>query len=112
MVLNILIEKKIYIHRDLHSGNILIKCSNRWFRLSKPATTATELSDNEIYGIIPYMSLEIFQGQKYAEASDIYSLGMWEMMTGRRPFSDRVYYWNMWSALSSNWWYKCTRWLY
>src|SRR5215475_12096446 len=34
---------------------------------------------------------EIFQGQKYTTASDIYSFGMimWEFMTARRPFWDR-----------------------
>ncbi|RGB40379.1 kinase-like domain-containing protein [Rhizophagus diaphanus] len=37
------------------------------------------------------MAPEIFQGQKYTKASDIYSCGMimWEFMTGRRPFWDR-----------------------
>ncbi|RIA92187.1 kinase-like domain-containing protein, partial [Glomus cerebriforme] len=39
------------------------------------------------------MAPEIFQGQKYTEASDIYSFGMimWEFMTGRRPFWDRIH---------------------
>ncbi|RGB41322.1 kinase-like domain-containing protein [Rhizophagus diaphanus] len=34
------------------------------------------------------MAPEIFEGQKYTTASDIYSFGMimWEFMTGRRPF--------------------------
>jgi serine/threonine protein kinase len=83
------------IHRDLHSGNIFINNSYRGARigdlgLSKSAT-AESTDDNDIYGIIPYMAPEIFQGQKYAEASDIYSFGMimWELMTGRRPFWDR-----------------------
>ncbi|CAB4421444.1 unnamed protein product [Rhizophagus irregularis] len=58
--------------------------------ISKSATECTDNS-NENYGIIPYMAPEIFQGQKYTEASDIYSFGMimWEFMTGRRPFWDR-----------------------
>ncbi|CAB4421446.1 unnamed protein product [Rhizophagus irregularis] len=52
--------------------------------ISKSATECTEDS-NENYGIIPYMAPEIFQGQKYTEASDIYSYGMimWEFMAGR-----------------------------
>ncbi|POG71485.1 kinase-like domain-containing protein [Rhizophagus irregularis DAOM 181602=DAOM 197198] len=39
------------------------------------------------------MAPEIFQGQKYTEASDIYSFGMimWEFMTGRRPFWDEIH---------------------
>ncbi|RGB30935.1 kinase-like domain-containing protein, partial [Rhizophagus diaphanus] len=44
-----------------------------------------------IYGIIPYMAPEIFQGREYTKASDIYSFGMimWELMTGRRLFWNR-----------------------
>ncbi|CAI2185621.1 2041_t:CDS:2 [Funneliformis geosporum] len=55
--------------------------------------SAIEADDNETYGIIPYMAPEIFQGQKYTTASDIYSFGMimWECMTGRRPFWDRAH---------------------
>ncbi len=106
------IHQKDIIHRDFHSGNILIsdttltRRGHRDFHsenilisdtlarigdlgLSK---SATELSDdNENYGIIPYMAPEVFLGQKYTKASDIYSFGMmmWEVMTGRRPFWDR-----------------------
>src|SRR5207248_3569478 len=58
--------------------------------ISKSATESTD-DNNENYGIIPYMSPEIFQGQKYTTASDVYSFGMimWELMTGRRPFWDQ-----------------------
>ncbi len=91
------IHKKKIIHRDFHSGNILVKENERYnikisdLGLSKSATESSD--DNENYGIIPYMAPEIFQGQKYTTASDIYSFGMimWEYMTGRRPFWDRVH---------------------
>ncbi|EXX59642.1 Ypk2p [Rhizophagus irregularis DAOM 197198w] len=87
------------IHRDFHSGNIFFNDQSNYFiiedtiigdlGISKSATESTD--DNENYGIIPYMAPEIFQGQKYTKASDIYSFGMimWEIMTGRRPFWDR-----------------------
>ncbi|GBC09450.1 hypothetical protein RclHR1_08880003 [Rhizophagus clarus] len=87
------------IHRDFHSGNIFFdeKSEHDYFvgditigdlGISK---SATESESNENYGIIPYMAPEIFQGQKYTKASDVYSFGMimWELMTGRRPFWDR-----------------------
>jgi serine/threonine protein kinase len=81
------------IHRDLHSGNIFYEDAH-WPRIgdlgiSKSATESTDNKEN--YGIIPYMAPEIFQGQKYTKASDIYSFGMimWVFMTGRRPFWDR-----------------------
>ncbi|CAI2173657.1 2336_t:CDS:2, partial [Funneliformis geosporum] len=85
------------IHRDFHSGNILMYQYNQSHSirigdlgLSKPAT---EVENSEIYGIIPYMAPEVLQGQKYTIKSDIYSFGMimWEWMTGRRPFWDRAH---------------------
>ena len=84
------IHKQNIIHRDFHNGNILIESDSikiSDLRLSKSATESSNY-DNEIYGIIPYVASEIFQGQKYTQASDIYSFGMvmWEIMTGRRPF--------------------------
>ncbi len=84
------------IHQDLHSGNIFI-INTKYYKaligdlgISKSATESSN-DDNEIYGIIPYVAPEIFQGQKYTQASDVYSFGMvmWEIMTGRRPFWNR-----------------------
>jgi serine/threonine protein kinase len=87
------------VHRDFHSGNIFSHNYNYGqyvkigdLGLSKSATAeSTDDDNNENYGIIPYMAPEIFQGQKYTTASDIYSFGMimWELMTGRRPFWNR-----------------------
>src|ERR1043166_8670782 len=87
------------VHRDFHSGNILLSNHGTYttnvrigdLGLSKSATESTDDDNNENYGIIPYMAPEIFQGQKYTTASDIYSFGMimWEVMTGRRPFWDK-----------------------
>ncbi|CAI2176467.1 15744_t:CDS:2 [Funneliformis geosporum] len=90
------------IHRDFHSGNIL--CENKYdnydivindLGISKLSTEVSE-NDNNYYGIIPYIAPEIFQGKKtnkYTKASDIYSFSiiMWELMTGRRPFLNRDY---------------------
>ncbi|GBC09331.1 hypothetical protein RclHR1_08780002 [Rhizophagus clarus] len=81
------------IHRDFHSGNIFFSNYRAYIGDLGISKSATECADNinENYGIIPYMAPEIFQGQKYTTASDIYSFGMimWEFMTGRRPFWDR-----------------------
>ncbi|RHZ61629.1 hypothetical protein Glove_346g141 [Diversispora epigaea] len=96
--------KKIHgwkiIHRDLHSGNILVsknKILNDYpvisdLGFSQPANIDSNLSrESQIYGIIPYMAPELFKNQPYSYASDIYSLGMimWELTSGHRPFHDQ-----------------------
>ena len=86
------------IHKNLHSGNIFFNYTNvanvviGGLDISKSAID-TDDNDNENYGTIPYMAPEIFQGQKYTKASDVYSFGMimWEFMTGTRPFWDRIH---------------------
>ena len=57
--------------------------------LSQPANN-TSSSNNEIYGVIPYIAPEIFNGVKFSKASDIYSIGMimWELTTGCKPFAN------------------------
>ncbi|EXX68273.1 Sps1p [Rhizophagus irregularis DAOM 197198w] len=85
------IHENNYIHRDLHSGNILL-LYKRWrigdLGLSQPAENTS--LNNEIYGVIPYIAPEIFKGGKFSKESDIYSLGMimWELTTGCKPFAD------------------------
>ncbi|RHZ61662.1 hypothetical protein Glove_346g160 [Diversispora epigaea] len=93
-------DKKI-IHRDLHSGNILVNIrhnSNDTYPVisdlgfSKPVNIDSNLSrESQIYGVIPYMAPELFNNQQYSYASDIYSLGMimWQMTSGHRPFHDQ-----------------------
>jgi len=84
------IHKQNIIHRDLHSKNIL--CENEDdvvisdLGISKSAMESTD--DNENFGIISYMAPEIWQRKKYTTSSDIYSFSMimWELMTGRKPF--------------------------
>ncbi|RIA87816.1 kinase-like domain-containing protein [Glomus cerebriforme] len=88
-----------FIHRDFHSGNILFDnpgyrrsfISQKWkigdLGLSQPANAS---SNNEIYGVIPYIAPEIFKGSAFSKESDIYSMGMimWEFTTGCRPFAN------------------------
>ncbi|CAB4442924.1 unnamed protein product [Rhizophagus irregularis] len=85
------IHQENFIHRDFHSGNILSLKNDhkKWvigdLGLSQPADNS---SNNKIYGVIPYVAPEIFQGGVFSKKSDIYSLGMimWELTTGRKPF--------------------------
>ncbi|PKC67252.1 kinase-like protein [Rhizophagus irregularis] len=90
------IHKSEFIHRDFHSGNILSNLSNekrhRWqigdLGLSQPVSNAQ--SNNEIYGVIPYVAPEIFKGSVFSKESDIYCMGMimWELTTGCKPFAN------------------------
>ncbi|CAI2173029.1 12147_t:CDS:2 [Funneliformis geosporum] len=56
--------------------------------LSQPANNT--LQSNDIYGAIPYIAPEIFNGDPYSKDSDIYSMGMimWECASNRKPFAD------------------------
>ncbi|CAI2165325.1 3043_t:CDS:2, partial [Funneliformis geosporum] len=79
-----------FIHCNLHSGNILY--IQGWkigdLGLSQPANNT--LQSNDIYGAIPYIAPEIFNGDPYSKDSDIYSMGMimWECASNRKPFAD------------------------
>ncbi|UZO06606.1 uncharacterized protein OCT59_026920 [Rhizophagus irregularis] len=89
-----------FIHRDFHSGNILVNILNSYYDttsisyrigdlgLSRSANDTS--SDDEIYGVIPYIAPEIFKGSAFSKESDIYSLGMimWELTTGCKPFAN------------------------
>jgi serine/threonine protein kinase len=86
-----------FIHRDFHSGNILVNISNNYYDafyrigdlgLSRSANDTS--LDDEIYGVIPYIAPEIFKGSAFSKESDIYSLGMimWELTTGCKPFAN------------------------
>ncbi|PKY21677.1 kinase-like protein [Rhizophagus irregularis] len=76
--------------RDIHERNFL--CGNEWkigdLGLSQPANSTS--SNNEIYGVIPYIAPEIFKGSAFSKESDIYSMGMimWELTTGCKPFGN------------------------
>ncbi|GBB83583.1 hypothetical protein RclHR1_10290005 [Rhizophagus clarus] len=97
------IHESNFIHRDLHSGNILFskfssfsdQQDQRWqigdLGLSQHAINND--SNSEIYGVMPYIAPEIFMyigTNKFSKESDIYSFGMimWELTTGCKPFAD------------------------
>ncbi|CAG8795291.1 22375_t:CDS:2, partial [Cetraspora pellucida] len=97
------IHKNKIVHRDIHSGNILIgnlksngPDSNTLIAdlgFSRPAKDDVESSEYNIYGIMPYIAPEVLNKKQYSFSSDIYSLGMimWELTSGCRPFYDREY---------------------
>ncbi|GES87494.1 kinase-like domain-containing protein [Rhizophagus clarus] len=88
------IHKNDLIHRDLHSGNVLVLSYAKItdLGLCKPADyTASENTKNNVYGILPYVAPEILRGQSYTKASDVYSIGilMYEIISGLPPYHDK-----------------------
>ncbi|RIB09604.1 kinase-like domain-containing protein [Gigaspora rosea] len=82
-----------YVHKDFHSGNILLHTNKDGktqsyvsdFGLSR---NKDENNNNGIYGVLPYVAPEVLKGSRFTQAADIYGLGviMSEMSTGQRPF--------------------------
>ncbi|RGB30847.1 kinase-like domain-containing protein [Rhizophagus diaphanus] len=75
------------IHRDLHSGNVLVHfgCTNiSDLGFCGPADRPTK----SIYGNLPYIAPEVITGQETTFKSDIYSIAMlmWEISSGQPPF--------------------------
>lgn len=95
------IHRKKLVHRDFHSGNIIVgkdgsygskdECHITDLGLSKPVNeTAT---DHTIYGLMPYVAPEVLKGKSYTQASDIYSLGIitYEILTGIPPYVEQAH---------------------
>ncbi|POG61734.1 kinase-like domain-containing protein [Rhizophagus irregularis DAOM 181602=DAOM 197198] len=89
------IHENELIHRDLHTGNILI--NNNYIKITdmglcKPANyNASENKKNCAYGVLPYIAPEILRGRNYyTKAADIYSFGIivYEIISGLPPYYD------------------------
>jgi serine/threonine protein kinase len=90
------------VHRDFHTGNILIDNSNSIPTLRGVIPAGIQISDmglcgevdntdkTNIYGVMPYVAPEVLRGKPYTQAADIYSFGMviYFIITGRQPFEN------------------------
>jgi len=82
------------IHRDLKSGNILVKFTNPIssklsdFGLSRIIDHQAKMTGN--IGTVAWMAPEVLQNKKYTERADCYSFGiiLWELVTSALPFRE------------------------
>ena len=83
------IHRENAIHRDLHSGNILLGNSH-WDISDLGFCGPADKSSKSIYGNLPYIAPEVIAGKETTHASDIYSVGMlmWEISSGQPPFAN------------------------
>src|SRR6266542_1678544 len=91
--LNVIHENNL-IHGHLHGGNILVE--NKTDSIdAKIMDTGLhgpfDVSSQEVYGVIPFVAPEIFNGNTPSKESDIYSFGMimWMASAGVRPYYNR-----------------------
>ncbi|CAB5375057.1 unnamed protein product [Rhizophagus irregularis] len=99
------IHQKWMVHRDLHIGNILLtkiqdkdflfnsyNCYNYNACISDMGLCKKigDTDETNIYGVMPYVALEVLRGKPYTRAADIYSFGMimYFVATGKQPFAD------------------------
>ena len=82
------IHNKGFVHKDLHSGNILnygITCYITDLGLCKPVDDQDE---KKIHGVLPYVAPEVLRGKTYTKSADIYSFGILacEILSGLPPY--------------------------
>ncbi|RHZ82121.1 hypothetical protein Glove_114g89 [Diversispora epigaea] len=92
------IHHKGFIHRDLHPGNLMITEAHngsKFIRLGDLGLCrpVNEILSSGTYGVLPYIAPEVMNKNQYAQASDIYSVGiiMWVISTGKNPYEKELY---------------------
>ena len=90
------IHSENYVHKDLHSGNIL-QFSNQHLDMNTKITdlgqaqyifNSKNSNTTNVCGVLPYIAPEVLDGKPYTFKSDIYSFGiiMVEVSTGKPPY--------------------------
>ncbi|CAG8505605.1 18003_t:CDS:2 [Racocetra fulgida] len=58
------------MHRDLHSGNILLKERYEAYINFDSSISPDEKQDGHICGVLPYLSPEVLKGEQFTQAAD------------------------------------------
>jgi serine/threonine protein kinase len=87
------LHEKDILHRDIKSLNVLLKNGQAKlsdFGQSKIKIASSSSNSASSIGTVRWKAPELFDGEKYTQKSDIYSLGMtfWEIASGQIPFPD------------------------
>jgi serine/threonine protein kinase len=92
-----IIHEKQMVHRDFHTGNLLVN-SSRIYRINDSIKISDmglcgevgNIDETKIYGVMPYVAPEVLRGEPYTQAADIYSFGMimYFVATEKQPFSN------------------------
>ena len=90
------IHDQKYVHKDLHSGNILqfntilygITSKITDLGLAQFINNSKSSNSSSVCGVLPYIAPEVLDGKPYTFASDVYSFGiiMIEISTGKLPY--------------------------
>ncbi|CAG8628841.1 3811_t:CDS:2 [Acaulospora morrowiae] len=84
------IHNKGIVHRDFHSGNILLDGNTPYISDLGCSSTANVAPDQtgSVFGVLAYIAPEVVLYKNYSKAADIYSFGciMWEIVTGKPPY--------------------------
>jgi len=83
-----------YIHRDLHSGNILqFSCGKLSICDLGLSQSICETNINGVVGVLPYVAPEVLREQKYTSRSDIYGFGIitYEVITEEPPYHNEAH---------------------
>ncbi|PKY29217.1 kinase-like protein [Rhizophagus irregularis] len=84
------------VHRHLHGGNVLVE--NEMGSIDTKITDTglhgpfyKQIPSQHVYGVIPFVAPEVFNGNTPTKESDIYSFGMimWMLSAGVRPYHDK-----------------------
>src|SRR4051812_12288040 len=87
----LIIHEQKYVHKDLHSGNILQFSSDTKITdlgLAQLINNSKTSNSSSVCGVLPYIAPEVLDGRPYTFASDVYSFGiiMVEVSTGKPPY--------------------------